>query len=124
MSAPARRIADARPQARVAVTGTVIEARAVDVGGGPGYQCRLADDTGALDLLFLGRARIAGLVPGARCAVQAMAGCYRGRLTVWNPRYRLIGAQNGSGRDRCGQPENVTHRLAVTRTGRRALAAR
>jgi hypothetical protein len=120
----ARRIRDARPQARVAVTGTVTTARAVSVGGGPGFLCRLADGTGELDLLFLGRTRVAGLAAGARCAVEAMAGTYRGRLTAWNPHYRLISAEKGPGRDCPGRQQSATPRLDLTRPARRALAPR
>jgi hypothetical protein len=126
MSAPARRIADARPQDRVAVTGTVTAARAVTVGAGPGYLCRLADGSGQLDLLFLGRAGVAGLVPGARCAVEARAGTYRGRLTAWNPRYRLIPAEDPSipGRPGCDRQQEFTHRRGVTRAVPATLASR
>jgi hypothetical protein len=124
MSACARRIADARPQAWLAVTGTITAARAVTVGGGPGYLCRLADGTGGLDLLFLGRAGVAGLVPGARCAVQAMAGTRRGRLTVWNPRYRLMSPENGPACVPAGLPEPRTSRLDRSSTARPVLAPR
>jgi len=119
---PARRIANARPQARVAVTGTIVSARTVTVGTSPGYLCRLADGTGELDLLFLGRTAIAGLVPGARCTVEAMAGIYRGRLTAWNPRYRLMSAESGSGRAPASQPPSFTPRRGVNRPVRRLLA--
>ena len=124
MSGPARRIADTRPQARVAVTGTITAARTVTVGTSPGYLCRLADDTGELDLLFLGRAGLPGLRPGARCAVDAMAGTYRGRLTAWNPRYHLISAEPGSGRAPECQKPYFTPRPGASRAARRVLAPR
>jgi hypothetical protein len=84
-----RRIFDARPQARVEVTGTIGVAGAVRVGSGFAYRCVLSDGTGELDALFLGRTAIAGLTAGARCSVAGTAGIYGGRLVVWNPRYRL-----------------------------------
>jgi len=116
----ARQIRDARPQARVAVTGTITAAQAVMVGGSPGYRCRLADGTGQLDLLFLGRDRVAGLTPGARCEVEAMAVAYHGRLTAWNPRYRLMPAARRPGRSPSGLPVPVTLRPPASRHQRSA----
>jgi hypothetical protein len=124
MSGPARHIADARPQARVAVTGTITAARTVTVGTSPAYLCRLADDTGQLDLLFLGRAGVPGLRPGARCAVDAMAGTHRGRLTAWNPRYQLICAESEPGRAPAIQQPFITPRRGGTQAARRVLAPR
>jgi two-component system, OmpR family, sensor histidine kinase KdpD len=83
------RIADARPQDRVTVTGTICETQTVTLGGSPAYRCVLSDGTGQLDLLFLGRAAVAGLAVGTRCSIDGTATERGGRLAVWNPRYQV-----------------------------------
>ena len=85
----ARRIAGARGQERITVTGTISAAAAIGVGSSRAYRCTLADGTGELDLLFLGRTAIAGLTTGARCRAHGMATRRSGRLVIWNPRYQL-----------------------------------
>jgi two-component system sensor histidine kinase KdpD len=83
------RIGDARPQDRVTVTGTICETQTVTLGGSPAYRCVLCDGTGQLDLLFLGRAAVAGLAVGTRCSIDGTATERGGRLAVWNPRYQV-----------------------------------
>ena len=85
----ARRISDARPQARVAVTGIITATETVTIGSGPACRCALTDGTGEIYVLFLGRTAVSGLTAGRRCSVAGMAGTSGGRLVVWNPRYRL-----------------------------------
>ncbi len=83
------RIADARVQTRVSLSGTISSAGLLTLGSSPVYRCRFGDGSGELDLLFLGHAAVAGLAAGSRCSVQGMATMRRGRLVIWNPRYRL-----------------------------------
>ncbi len=71
------------------MTGTIISTRVVAVGSSSAYCCVLADGTGELDLLFLGRAAIAGLTAGTRCSIQGIVTTRGGRLAVWNPRYQV-----------------------------------
>lgn len=85
----ARRISDARPQARVAVTGIIIATQTVTIGSSPAYRCMLTDGTGHIYLLFLGRTAVSGLRVGRRCSVAGTAGTSDERLVVWNPRYWL-----------------------------------
>jgi nucleotide-binding universal stress UspA family protein len=85
----ATRITDVRVQDRVKVTGTIISSQTTAIGSGLGYRCVLADGSGQLDLLFLGRAVIAGLAVGTRCRVEGVAAARGGRLAVWNPRYEV-----------------------------------
>jgi signal transduction histidine kinase len=49
-------IGEARPQTWVIVTGTIRATAAVTVGGSPAFRCQLADGTGEIEMLFLGRA--------------------------------------------------------------------
>ncbi len=85
----ARRISDARPQARVAVTGIITAAQTVTIGSSPVYRCTLTDGTGEIYVLFLGRTAVGGLTAGRRCSVAGTAATRGGRLVLWNPRYRL-----------------------------------
>jgi two-component system sensor histidine kinase KdpD len=86
------RISDVHGQDRVRVTGAIISTRVIAVGRSSAYCCVLADGTGELDLLFLGRAAIAGLAVGTRCSIQGVVTTRGGRLAVWNPRYQVHSA--------------------------------
>jgi hypothetical protein len=78
---------------RVAASGIIVSASLWSREEGElqalGYRCVLDDGTGRIDLLFVGRYRVPGLVPGARCHVEGTARLDHGRLTLWNPLYRL-----------------------------------
>jgi len=78
-----------RPQQRASVAGTISEAETVSAGLSPVYRCVFSFDGGELDLLFLGRATIAGLNAGTRCSIEGTVAVHRGRLAVWNPRYQV-----------------------------------
>jgi two-component system sensor histidine kinase KdpD len=86
-------ISDVRGRDRVRVTGTIISAQTTAIGSSLAYRCVLADGAGELDLLFLGRAAIAGLAPGIRCSIEGVVTERGGRLAVWNPRYEVQPAQ-------------------------------
>jgi hypothetical protein len=89
----APRITDVRLQDRVKVTGTIISAQTTAIGSSLGYRCVLADGTGQLDLLFLGRAVVAGLAAGTRCSIDGVVAARGARLAVWNPRYEVHPAE-------------------------------
>jgi hypothetical protein len=78
-----------RPQQRVSLTGTICSAGTVSVGPSPTCRCVLVGAHGELDLLFLGRATIAGLTVGTRCTVHGTLAVYQDRLAIWNPRYQV-----------------------------------
>ena len=42
-----------------------------------------------MDLLFIGRARVPGLVVGTRCTVEGTVRAEGALLVVWNPLYRI-----------------------------------
>jgi two-component system sensor histidine kinase KdpD len=86
-------ISDVRGRDPVRMTGTIISAQTTGIGSSLAYRCVLADGTGELDLLFLGRATIAGLAAGTRCSVEGVVTAREGRLAVWNPRYQVQPAQ-------------------------------
>ncbi len=91
----ATRIGDVRGRGRgrVRVAGTIISAQTTAIGSNFACRCVLADGTGELDLLFLGRAAIAGLAAGIRCSIEGVVTAHGGRLAVWNPRYQVQSAQ-------------------------------
>jgi hypothetical protein len=90
----ARSLADATPRSRVAVSGVIVAAkrwsRDAAAGADLGFRCELDDGTGQIDLVFLGRVGVPGLVVGSRCHVEGTARMEHGRLTVWNPVYHLV----------------------------------
>jgi len=84
-----RRIGDAGPRCRVAVTGEIVETETECRRGAWVYRCDLEDDTGAVSLLFSGRIGVPGLTIGSRCYVEGTSQVEYGRLVLWNPIYRL-----------------------------------
>jgi amino acid transporter len=73
----------------VRVAGRVTTMRVQPRGGVGGLECTLADDSGAIVLVFLGRRAIAGLRVGTRLVAEGTVGRDRGRLTILNPSYEL-----------------------------------
>jgi hypothetical protein len=61
----------------------------ITVGSSPAYHLMLVDGSGELDVLFLGWPTIQGLRPATRVTVEGRIGKHAGRLTLWNPRYRI-----------------------------------
>ncbi len=51
----------------------------------------LADATGVISVVFLGRRSIAGIEPGTRLVVDGIVGSHHGHLAILNPRYRILG---------------------------------
>jgi hypothetical protein len=85
-------IADLVPQGRADVSGVILCARPMSIGGAPACRYTISDGTGELDLLFLGRVEIAGLRRGRSCRAMGTVGKRDGRLVLWNPRYWLASA--------------------------------
>jgi len=83
------RIATVRVQSRVTVTGVIRSVSTESIAASPAVRCVLADGSGQIDMLFLGRERVAGLVPGRRCTATGRACVHRGRMVIWNPGYEL-----------------------------------
>ncbi len=82
-------IACVRPRTRVTVAGVIERTVVSAAGSSPLLRCVLADETGELDLLFLGRSQITGLESGRRCTATGRAALHDGGLVIWNPRYTL-----------------------------------
>ena len=56
----------------------------------PTLQVQLTDDQGRLDVAFLGRRQIAGLIPGSRIVVDGTVTERRGQLVMINPDYEFV----------------------------------
>ena len=77
-----------RTRARVA--GRVRSVRIQPWAGVPTLECTLVDDTGGIQVVFLGRREVAGIHPGTRMVVEGMVGGHGGRMAILNPDYRLM----------------------------------
>ncbi len=75
---------------RVTVEGRI---KTVQLGtsAGKSLEAQVFDETGGLRLLFFGRTKIPGIVPGAVVRATGSVGEYKGHLALANPRYELIG---------------------------------
>jgi hypothetical protein len=82
-----------RPQEWVEVEGEIRSSTAMALRGCPACRCTIADGTGELDLMFLGRVTMPGLEPGRRCSAEGMAARRDDRIVIWNPRYWLAAAE-------------------------------
>jgi hypothetical protein len=74
----------------VSVVGRIEELAIETVRGTPSLVAVIADGTGKLDLLFLGRPRIGGVQLGAVLKAEGMAASHRGRLTIINPVWEFV----------------------------------
>ncbi len=82
-------IGTVRCRQRVKVHGRVQAVRVEPLGGSPSLECTMADDTGALSVVFFGRRQIEGITIGATLTVEGMAIDHHGRLAIVNPVYEL-----------------------------------
>jgi hypothetical protein len=55
----------------------------------PTLEAELFDGSAAIELVWLGRRRIAGVEPGRRLLVEGRVGVHDGNLAIYNPRYTL-----------------------------------
>jgi hypothetical protein len=55
----------------------------------PTFTAELYDGTGSIELIFLGRRRIAGLEPGRTIVAKGRIGDHDGRKVIYNPWYSL-----------------------------------
>jgi amino acid transporter len=74
---------------RVTVEGRI---KVVQAGttAGKSLEAQVFDETGGVRLLFFGRTRIPGIVPGAAIRATGTVGEYKGHLALANPRYELL----------------------------------
>ena len=84
------RIADAPDRERVRLRGTLRTVTLRPRGGVPALEAELADGSGVLIVVWLGRRRIAGISPGRAIEVEGRIGSSEGHRIIYNPRYELI----------------------------------
>jgi hypothetical protein len=57
--------------------------------GSSALECTVADETGGLLVIFLGRPSIPGITLGTELEVEGVCGDHRGYLAILNPIYEL-----------------------------------
>jgi hypothetical protein len=73
------------------VEGTVRSVRARPWGESvPSIECTVLDDSGGIELIFLGRRRVAGIWLGTRIRATGRVGAHHQRLALLNPVYELL----------------------------------
>ncbi|MDR3068258.1 MAG: OB-fold nucleic acid binding domain-containing protein [Cellulomonas sp.] len=82
-------IAELPDRRRAVATGVLRSVTLRPREGVPALVAELYDGSGSLDLVWLGRREIAGIVPGRRLVVEGMVTRLEGRRALFNPRYQL-----------------------------------
>ena len=85
-------ISDCRARRRVRVAGTLRTVTLRPRGGAPALEAELYDGTDVINLVWLGRRKIAGIEPGRRLRAEGLVSIQDGRKVIFNPRYELRGA--------------------------------
>ena len=75
---------------RVSTGGEVKSVRIVPRAGAPALEVTLADGRGTATAVFLGRRKIAGLVPGKRIRVTGMVARDGKQFLFYNPEYSFL----------------------------------
>lgn len=74
---------------RVEVAGSIRSVSLRPRDGVPALEAELADGSGSVTLLWLGRREIAGIHPGQWLRACGLVSCRDGRKIIYNPRYEL-----------------------------------
>ena len=85
-------IASAQFRQRARLAGRVRSVRVQPLAGVPSLEVKLADESGGIVVVFIGRRRIGGIKPGAQLVVDGVVGEQSGRLALINPYYELVAA--------------------------------
>ena len=83
-------IGDVRPRTRVTVSGEVRSVTLRPREETPALDVELWDGTESLHLVWLGRRRIAGIVPGIKMRATGRITKQRNVTTIFNPEYEII----------------------------------
>jgi hypothetical protein len=83
-------IAEAGYRQRVTIAGRIRSVRVQPRAGVATLQCTIADGTGEMQVVFLGRRQLAGIEQGALLCVTGMVGQRGGHREILNPEYRLL----------------------------------
>lgn len=74
---------------RVCVMGTLRTVTLNPRGGAPALEAELYDGSDFVDLVWLGRRKIAGIEPGRTLRAEGLVTMCDGRKVIFNPRYEL-----------------------------------
>lgn len=80
---------DTRPRSRAQVSGVLRAVTYRPQERVPALVAELYDGSGSVDLIWLGRRDVAGIVPGRRLVAAGMVCPGPRRNTIYNPRYEL-----------------------------------
>jgi RecG-like helicase len=81
---------DLKPSSYVQVVGRLRAVVYTPSETVPTLEAELFDGSDSLELVWLGRRRIAGLEPGRRVVVRGRVGEHNGRKAIYNPWYELL----------------------------------
>ena len=82
-------IADAPDREKVLLQGTLKTVTLRPRGGVPALEAELYDGSGMLTVIWLGRRRIAGIIPGRVIRIEGRIGVHDQARIMYNPRYEL-----------------------------------
>lgn len=82
-------IAACAERRRFRVAGTLRTVTLRPRGGAPALEAELYDGSGVIDLVWLGRRKIAGIEPGRLVRAEGLVSVQDGRKVMFNPRYEL-----------------------------------
>ena len=71
------------------MTGTLRTVTLRPRGGAPALEAELYDGSDVIDLIWLGRRKIAGIEPGRLVLAEGLVSMQDGRKVMFNPRYEL-----------------------------------
>ena len=83
-------IGNAGDRERVRLRGTLRSVTLRPRGGVPALEAELYDGTGSITVIWLGRRKISGVVPGRSLEIQGRIGRHDGQRVMYNPRYELM----------------------------------
>lgn len=87
-------IADCKPGDKLRVSGAVRSVTIRPRSALPALEIELYDGSGSLRVLWLGRRRIEGIAPGRKMIIHGRITTSDRHLTVFNPRYLLLPAND------------------------------
>ncbi|MFC0863570.1 OB-fold nucleic acid binding domain-containing protein [Sphaerimonospora cavernae] len=82
-------IASCGERRRFCVAGTLRTVTLRPRGGAPALEAELYDGSDVIDLVWLGRRKIAGIEPGRVVLAEGLVSVQDGRKVMFNPRYEL-----------------------------------
>jgi hypothetical protein len=86
---PCEKLRDIAQGENVVVGGRVRSVRFTPTENVPVLEAELFDGSAAIQLVWLGRRRIAGIEPGRRLLARGRVGLHDSRLAIYNPWYEL-----------------------------------